>query len=359
MSEHFSLQRWLKPVVNPAVFDFWAGSINRLWAWERVMARVVERRPEARDAVTLLLHPNRHFQGFRPGQHVNVSAEVNGRRVTRSYSFTGVPGHKALLSLTVKRVDGGLMSEHLCRQIAVGDVLELGAVFGDMVWPEPAGGHWLLLAAGSGITPMMSLLRAQAAAGWPAEVVLLYWAGQRADLCFLAELQAMAAATSRFRLQQVLTAESELLPGEERGRIRAELLVSCVPDAAIRRVYACGPAGFVASARELLADKVTGFHAESFTPPVIPAGEGGTVRVTLAASGRVLELPRGQALLPALEAQGIQPEHGCRIGICNTCACGKRSGVTEDLNSGEQSDQPTQALRLCISRPRSDLVLDL
>ena len=84
-------KRWMQPVVSPAVFDFWASRFNRTWSWERPLARVVAREQASRDAVTLVLAPNRHCGGFRPGQHINVSAEVHGARITRSYSLTDLP----------------------------------------------------------------------------------------------------------------------------------------------------------------------------------------------------------------------------------------------------------------------------
>src|SRR5690606_32833894 len=151
-----------------------------------------------------VLRPNRNWRdlgSFRPGQHMNVSAEVNGVRVTRSYSLSDVPRADGRLSITVKHVEGGRLSEHLCRDARVGDVLELGQAFGQMTWVQPPQGEWLLLAAGSGITPMMSLIRSVVGAGKGGKprhmpeglqgLTLVYWARTRAELCFAAELQEM------------------------------------------------------------------------------------------------------------------------------------------------------------------------
>ncbi|HEY1077657.1 MAG TPA: ferredoxin reductase [Fontimonas sp.] len=353
------LGRLLEPFIAPEVFDFWAAKLNPAWSWARSLARVVERRIEARDAVTLVLKPNRHFRGFRPGQHVNVSAEVNGSRVTRSYSLTDVPRKDRRIALTVKRVEGGKLSEHLCQRVAVGDVLELGPAFGDMTWPDAPAGRWLLLAAGSGITPLMSLTRAWAARP-SGQLTLVYWARHRAELCYLRELRELAAKHPDFHLHVAVTREA-LRMGDELGeRLSAELLQRLVPALDEQQVYACGPAGFVEQARGLMAARARHFHGEAFTPPpMIPIEATGSVRVELRASGRSLEVPRGQALLPALEAQGIKPAYGCRMGICNTCACAKLDGTTQDLNTGDHSAERSSALRLCVNRAVSDLVLDL
>jgi len=353
------VSRLLNPLVAPQVFDFWASKLSSTWSWQRPLARVVERRLEARDAVTLLLQPNRHCVGFTPGQHVNLSAEIDGRRVTRSYSPSGIPRADRRIALTVKRVEGGLMSNHLCSRVAVGDVLELGPVFGAMTLPPRPDGRWLFLAAGSGITPLMSMTRALAAAGMPAELTLVYWARNRAELCYARELRELAAREPRFRLQLVLTREPQRLADELDGRLDAGLLQRLVPDLDRQQVYACGPAGFVDTARQLAGERAALFHAEAFTPPAIAADAAGTVRVELRASGRTLEVPAGQSLLTALEAQGLSPAYGCRMGICNTCACDKLDGTTQDLNTGDRHAEPNSALRICISRACTDLTLDL
>lgn len=355
------LQRLVNPLVNPAVFDFWAGMINPVWSWNRRLARIVERRPESADAVTLVLKPNRHVGSFEPGQHVNLTADVNGRRITRSYSLTGLPRRDGRISVTVKQVPGGVLSTHLCREARVGDVVELGPAFGELAIPAARQAHrQLFLAAGSGITPLMGLTRALAAAGFPGDVTLLYWVRTRAELCFVRELRALAADSSgRFRVRFVLTRQEASLPDECNGRISEALLRQQVPDLAERHVSCCGPAGFVSAALALAGGSGRSFQAESFTPPSFGSDAAGTVQVHLSRTGRTLEVPAGVSLLAALETQGLQPEYGCRMGICNTCACGKSAGTTQDMSNGDISTEPESALRLCISRATTDVTLDL
>ena len=352
-----ALSRLIAPLIKPSVFDFWATHLNSAWSWERPLARVVARHIEAQGTVTLDLEANRHCAAIQPGQHINVSAEVNGRRVTRSYSPTRISRSGKRLSITVKQVDGGKLSQHLCRQAQVGDALEIGAAFGDMTTPS---GPCLFLAAGSGITPLMSLTRALDQAGLAQDLTLVYWARTRAELCFVAELRALAARQPHFKVHFVLTQETQRLNGEPAERLNAELLATLVPDLAQRRVHACGPAGFVDTARSLSLGHALSFLGEAFTPPPLAVTDAiGTVRINLALSGRTVEVPTGQALLPALEAQGLSLPSGCRMGICNTCACGKQTGVTQNLHTGDKEDIPTSALRLCVSRACTDLTLDL
>jgi ferredoxin-NADP reductase len=357
-----ALRRVVAPFVNPGIFDFWVSKLNPAWSWDRPLARVVERKVEALDTVTLVLKPNVHCGKFVPGQHINVTAEVNGRRTTRSYSLTGMPRRDGHLSLTIKRVDKGVLSTHLCQHTQVGDVLELGAAFGAMTLPAKPEGEWLFLAAGSGITPLMSLTRSLAAQNMPVDLTLIYWAKTRAELCFARELRALAAQFPRFKLQFVLENEAQLLQGEESGLINAGQLARVVGDLSAKQVYACGPSGFVNAARSLTEGQVRSFMAEGFTPaaPItVTDAATATVKVHLTASQRDLEIPTNLSILDALEAQGIRPKVGCRMGVCHTCVCTRAEGTTLDMQTGEQDAQPGMDVRICMSRARTDLTLDL
>lgn len=351
------LRHLVQPLVAPEVFDFWASRIHPTWSWQRPLARIVAREAASSDSVTLWLQPNRHCGAVQPGQHLNISAELDGSRVTRSYS--PCVARRGLLAITVKRVDGGRLSRHLCDIAKVGDVLTLEPAFGDMVLQDNVDGELLFLAAGSGITPMIAMTRALAAFGMRVPLTLIYWTSTRAQCCFVDELRALAVAHPNFRVRFALTREAARDADEIDGRIHAGQIDALLSRDA-QHVSACGPADFVAAARELLEDSCASFRAEAFSPPRIDDhGDEGHVSVTLARSGRVLQLARGQSLLVALEAEGLKPAHGCRMGICNTCACGKQSGVTRHLPSGVVSDAPMSALKLCIHSAVSPLVIDL
>jgi stearoyl-CoA 9-desaturase NADPH oxidoreductase len=353
------LRRLARAIVVPATFDFWASRLHPTLSWARPLARVVARTRASADAVTLLLRPNRHWHGFTAGQHVNMSAEIDGTRVTRSYSLSDAPRADGRIAITVKAVEGGRLSRHLCENVRVGDVLELGPAFGEMTLPAADSGPLLFLAAGSGITPLMSMLRCAAAQGMRSPLALVYWARTREEFCFTEELRDLAARYAGFQLHFVLTRADATLPDESQGRITEQQLSTWVPDAAQRRVYACGPGGFVDSVRTLLASSARTFQSEAFTPPPRAVEVDGTVQVTLARRGQILVVPRGQSLLKALEDAGVNPPSGCRMGICNTCACGKRSGTTRHLHTDTEQHEPVSALRLCVSSAASDLVLDL
>lgn len=355
-----ALHRLLTPLVDPATFDFWVQKINPLWSWDRVLARVVELRREAEDAVSLVLQPNRHFQGFLPGQHLHVSADVQGRRTTRSYSFTQPPQADGRLHITVKHLEGGKLSSHLFSHARVGDVLELSQAFGSMTLPAPATNDLCFLAAGSGITPLMALTRAWAQAGAHNALSLMYWARTQAQMCFADELRKLAQQWPQLHLHLFTTHEREGVPCAEQGLLSADLLQQHVPDLAQRQVLACGPGGFVQTARAL-CDKARAFMGEGFTPPALATDSTGpaTVEVHLSQSQRTVTVPTGVSLLEALEAAGLNPAHGCRMGVCHTCSCTRTSGTTQNLQTGALESETGLDVRLCVSRARTPLTLDL
>ena len=367
MSSQFVLppfvSRTLSAVINTDVLDFWAAELGMTTRWSRTVAKVVARWMETPDTVTLVLKPNRHFGSFRAGQHVNLTVEIAGVRHTRSYSFSEAPSAAGLVAITVKKVPNGRVSTHLVDTVAVGDQIELGQAFGDMTLDAAPQGHGklLFLAAGSGITPLMSLIRQLAGEGMPADVVLMYWVRTRQDLIFASELRDLAARHAGLRVQPVYEHETDLAEGELSGRPSADQFAAVTPDLAERAVYACGPTGFMSAVQNMVGEQARAFHAEAFTPPVfVPAGDAAvTAKIHLARSGRTLEVPAGMPLLDALEAQGVRPQSGCRMGICNTCACGKSGGVTRNLLNNELSVDDTASLRICVSAAVGDLTLDL
>ncbi len=347
----FSPYRWL----SPSLFDFWAGQLNPLWTLREPLARLVRREPAGEGAATLVLRCNRHWAGMRAGQHITLGVELEGRVLRRSYSPTALGRRE--LAITVKAVEGGAISQHLVHHAKPGDLFRLDAAFGD--FHMPAAAPVLLLAAGSGITPMRSLLREACRRPLAAPVDLFYWERNAAAFQFREQLQALAAATPNLRVHLLTTREGEV----PAARITTHSLAVPGDDTPLaqRHVLACGPDGFVAAARQRLVHQVAGFQAEAFTPPapLSDADSAGEIALTLARSGRQLKVARGRSLLESLEAQGIKPKHGCRMGICNSCTCDRVSGTTRHLRTGEMQSETAQPVRICVSAPTTDLTLDL
>jgi ferredoxin-NADP reductase len=338
--------------------EFWMGELDPVRSLGEPRARVVEVVEETRDTKTFALRPNAAWSGHRAGQYTSVEVEIDGVRVRRCYSISSAPGD-AFVSITVKRVSGGRVSTWLHEHVRAGDVLRLGAPAGDFVLPSPTPKKVLLLSGGSGITPVMSMLRDLAACDAIDDVVFVHHARSRADVIFGDELADLAARHAGLRLVLCLDDDASGPGGFDEAYFATQ-----VPDFGERSTFLCGPTPLMDRA-ERLWERVGAsdlLELERFTPalrplPTMPATGG--VQVRLRRSARNVVAKGQGSLLEQLERAGERPPHGCRIGICRTCKCRKQSGTVQNLVTGEVSSEPDEEIQLCISSPRSDLELDL
>lgn len=338
---------WVAAIVRESAVEDSLQALHPLLSLHQVKARVVKCIAETADTRTLVLRPNAMWRGARAGQFVSLTVEINGRRHERMYSLTSRPGSR-LLAITVKRQ--GLVSKHLHEQVHVGDVLTLGPAMGDFVLPAVLPDKILLLSAGSGITPVMALLRELQAHGAADRIVFVHSCRDPAEQIFGAELAAMPG----LQLIQHFSAEA--------GHLTATTLQAQVPDLAERATWVCGPAGLMdAMHAHWQAEGITApLHSERFAAaPLAAEPLSAPVRVQLLRSATGFASLGAAPLLNQAEAAGLAPKHGCRIGICRSCQCIKRSGTVQHLQTGELSSAPNELIRLCVSAARSDLELAL
>jgi len=181
LARHLTLDRQI---------DFWMEEIDPAWSFSALLARVVEVVEETHDVSTFILAPNRRWPGHRAGQFVTVEVEVDGVRMQRCYSLSSAPG-EGHVAITVKRVHGGRVSSWMHDHVRRGDVLRLGMPAGEFVLPEGAP-KVLLLSGGSGVTPVMAILRALAQRNAVDDVVFLHAARSRRDVIFERQLAELA-----------------------------------------------------------------------------------------------------------------------------------------------------------------------
>ncbi len=349
----------IRPLINPAQFDFWAQQFGSTRAWQRCFARVVAVTPEGRNTKTLTLKANSNWQGFVAGQHCNVTAVIGGRNISRSYSLSSDPADGRRLQITVRREFGGLMSEYLCNEVRVGERLELGAAFGDMVLPARTPAHLLLLVAGSGITPAMSMARTLARQGMSSPVTLLYWEKAAEDFNFTAELEAIAREHINFNLQLITTRRDNGNPLH--GRVTDALLTQIPNIDSVDQAFTCGSAGFVDKVSNICSARGVALMSEAFTPPAQAAEQTELAEYDVYLRGRDqhLRVNNQISLLEQLESAGVAVPSGCRQGICNTCVCPRSAGTTTDIFSGVTDGEPGQQIRLCVSRAAGNLELNI
>lgn len=343
--------------LTQAIFDkemanFWLQRVNPLWSVKHGLVQIVKKEFVAHDMVSLTLKCNRLVKMGVAGQHHPVIVEIAGRRYERIYSLTQIDAQH--LRLTVKKVADGIVSNWFISESKIGDVFELGQPYGDMQQNIKTP-NLIMLAAGSGITPMLSLITAikQSQQLDKVQVQLLYWVKQRSDAAFVEYFEKVAQQYPNFNYQVFYTQET---PNDE--RLNAEHL-ALVDDVENSTIYACGPSGFVVTVEQLF-EKAPAVLTEAFSlTNESSADDIGYVNVTLTQSNKVIAIPKGQSILVSLEHEGLKPTHGCRMGICNKCVCNKSQGSTRNLLNGSENTEPSQLLKICVNSAKSDLVIDL
>lgn len=287
--------------------------------------RIVAVEPETRDAVTVTIRPGRGWAGHVPGQYVRVGVDVDGVRLWRAYSVTSRTDRAdGCLTITVKAIPDGVVSNHLVRHASAGTVIQLDQATGEFVLPQARPARALFVTAGSGITPVMGILRN--AIDDLTDVVLLHSAPTSDDVIFGAELRAMAA-DGRLTLIERHT--------DVDGMVAVDELADLVPDFAERQTWVCGPTGMLDAleahwASHDATDRIT---TERFRATVVVAGDGGTV--TFTRTGTTVEADGATPILTAAENAGVLMPSGCRMGICYGCVLPMREGAVRDLRTGE------------------------
>ncbi len=319
---------------------------------------------------------------FEPGQHLTLRADIDGDDVRRSYSIC-LPRSEARtrreLRVGSSEVPGGVMSSWLNRQVAVGDSLEVMSPLGGFTCPtDPtARRHHVAIAAGSGITPVLSLLTT-ALEEEPMSRATLVFGNRRTDsVMFLEELEDLKNRyPGRFHLIHVLSREPqdvELFTGRiDRDKLE-RLFASLVPPETVDEWYLCGPFGMVEAARALLEERGADarhvhhevFHVDEVgkPPPVIPEEPGAPAEavVTVSLDGRTtrVEMPSKQeTILAATLRERPDAPYSCAGGVCGTCrARVVRGEVTMDRNYALEPEEVEAGMVLaCQSHPVTDEV---
>ena len=295
--------------------------------------RIVEVQPETPDAATIVIRPGADWAGHVPGQYVRIGIDVDGVRLWRAYSLTHGPRADGRISITVKAVPDGKVSNHLVRHAAPGTLVHLEQAAGEFVLP-PDGTKLLFVTAGSGITPVIGMLRnifpvadsgvvrLRRSAGL--DITVVHVAPSEPDSIFITNLRALDDAG----LIRLVARHTDV-----HGRLDVDDLADLVPDLHERTTFACGPTG--------LLDALAAHHdahglplmTEQFRVATAAAGAGGLV--TFGRSGTTIEADGATPILTAAEDAGVLMPSGCRMGICYGCVLPLREGAVRDLRTGE------------------------
>jgi len=345
-------------ITTPLLPDDYLRLANPLWSARELRGRVLEVRRETEDSATLVIKPGWGFSfDYQPGQYIGIGLLMDGRWRWRSYSLTSSPVTGArIVTITVKAMAEGFLSSHLVGGVAPGTVVRLAAPQGNFVLPDPAPPAVLFLTAGSGITPVMSMLRTLTRRRQITDVVHIHSAPGEADVMFGGELAELARSQSGYQLR--------LRFSRTQGRLDLTRLDAEAPDWRDRQTWACGPQGMLNEAERVWSAAGLGerLHLERFAASRAGAmardgsgPQGGMV--TFAKSGKTVVADPATSLMEAGEGIGVRMPFGCRMGICQSCVVGLVEGHVRDLRSGAEREPGTR-VQTCISAAAGDCVLD-
>ena len=335
-------RRLAQTIATPLLPGDYLDIVAPLRAGADLRGRVVDVVAETQDAATVTIRPGRAWAGHVPGQYVRIGVDVEGVRQWRAYSLTSEVGRPdGLISITVKAIPDGRVSHHVVRDLRPGTLIHLDQATGDFTLTSPRPAKTLFVTAGSGITPVMGMLRNHLEE--LGDVVVVHSAPSRDDVIFGAEMRALAGS-GLMRLVERHTDTDGLLT-------MADLEAVC-PDWRERETWACGPTALLDAAEEHwttggVADRL---HTERFRPTVVAADEGGTVTFTHTTT--VIEADGGTTILDAAEDAGVLMPSGCRMGICYGCVLPLSEGAVRDLRTGELTTAaPGDGVRIqtCVS----------
>ncbi|MEQ1438548.1 ferredoxin reductase [Fontimonas sp. SYSU GA230001] len=312
-------------------------------------------RRAAPDAVTLTIRPGRGFARHVAGQFVRIGIDIDGVRHWRCYSISSAPERAdGCFTLTVKAVPGGRVSTYIVDRLAVGARVQLSEPAGAFTLPERLPARLLFVTAGSGITPVMSMLASLDARGVMPYATVIHCAPDADQMIHGDELARLAERHPRLRLHRIYTRQS--------GRFTPEQLETLCPEWRLSETWACGPDALLQTleAHWQQAGIAGQLHVERFRPRQlagVPADAAVTVR--FARSGCSAAGRGDQPVLELAELQGLAPASGCRMGICHGCIATLRSGAVRDLRDGTVHAEEGDQVQICVCAPVGDVEIEL
>ena len=318
---------------TPLVPSDYLDVFNPLRAGAELRGRVVSVIPETEDAATLVIRPGADWAGHIPGQYVRLGIDVDGVRLWRAYSLTHGPREDGCISITVKAVPDGKVSNHIVRDTRPGTLVHLEQAAGEFVLPTE-GGKFLFVTAGSGITPVIGMLRnlfpvadsgvVRLARSSGYDIVVVHVAPTEPDSIFIDNLRELDEAG-----MINLVARYD----DQHGVLDVDDLSELVPDLHERTTFACGPAGLLDALERHHVELGLKLLTEQFRVTTLVVGEGGTVSFT--DTGTTLEASGVRPILEEAEDAGVLMPSGCRMGICYSCVLPLREGTVRDLRTGD------------------------
>jgi stearoyl-CoA 9-desaturase NADPH oxidoreductase len=346
--------RAVRAFSTPLLPDDYLELINPLWSTRELRGRISRIDHVTRDAANVLIKPGYRWDGHQAGQYVRIGVDIGGVRHWRAYSLTSEPGRPdGCISITPKLVQGGVVSPYLVRHGRPGAIVGLGGVEGSFVLPNRLPEKLLFVSAGSGITPIISMLRSLCRQGALRDAVHIHSAPSPDDVIFGGELRYLRRCFEGFRLHEQHTSTM--------GRFAPEQLGDVCPDWREREAFASGPGRMLDALTEHWEGEglLGRLHMERFQPKIGGGEAGAGGKISFFRSGREVDADGTKPILVCGEEAGLELPFGCREGICHTCVGTLRSGRVRDLRNGSVGGQEGQPVRTCINAPEGPIEIDL
>ncbi len=345
----------VRSLFSPLLPDDYLELINPLWSTRELRGRIERIDRETPDAVTVLIRPGFEWTGHRPGQYLRIGVVVDGVHHWRAYSLTSEPERPdGCISITPMLVESGKVSPYLAREARPGDIVRLGGVEGTFVLPDPPPRKLLFISAGSGITPIMSMVRCLHRSDGLGDAVHIHSSRDLEGVIFADLLREIANTHGGYDLRLQITGEQ--------GRVTADDLDRLCPDWRDRHAFLSGPAAMLDAMCERWERDGNGelLHLERFQPVIggePGEGEGGIVRFTK--SGVEARCDSGIPILAGGEDAGATLPFGCRMGICHTCVGRLCKGEVRDLRTGKVHGSEGEMIRTCVNAPEGPIEIAL
>jgi ferredoxin-NADP reductase len=259
---------------------------------------------------------------------------------------------RGTITITVRAMPEGMLSSHLVNGLEPGTIVRLALPEGDFILPDPPPARMLFLVGGSGVTPVMAMLRTLDRRGSMPDVVMHYSSPTEDRMIFRQELDHLEEKHDGLTIHRLHTDIDGMLDLADLDRI--------CPDWRDRETYACGPSPMLDAITEHYEenDLEEHLHLERFSLELGgEGGEGGTI--TFRNSGKTIEADGATTVLEAGEEAGVGMPYGCRMGICHTCTLTLVSGKVRDLRNGDEYDSPNEPVQTCITAAVGDCTLDI
>ncbi|AEF39271.1 ferredoxin reductase [Hoyosella subflava] len=351
---------FVKAATTPHGIDRYIEMIDPLWSGTEIRAEVTDVARKTADSVTLTLRPNSNWTGFRAGQFVRLSVEIDGVRRTRCYSPACSEFRRdGRIELTIKVDPNGLVSRHLQAQAAPGMIVQISPAQGEFVLPLPHPRRILLISGGSGVTPVMSMLRTLTDKAFNGKITFLHYSFTEDDIIYRRELEEIKAKYESINIVHAYTEQKD--GGDLHGYFSKEHLLAADRHYAEAETFLCGPLPLMDAVRAVYEDEglTDQLHLEQFTAPVrTVSSEDAAGELVFSATGTTVA-NSGRTILEQAEDAGLTPEYGCRMGICFSCVRRKDSGTTRNVLTGDVCSDGDTSVKLCVSEPVGDVSIDL